>query len=153
MSKKKKTPWPCANQCVCQTNVPTSSPKCHVSFSKEEKDLTSTFSSEMSPQCHMPSRTCHFNLQRVNWHVGFFFASHTTYIVHTQIVCVNWRALIVQFLCVEDRKPAKTCPKYTSVPTNQHVWRKYKFYCYFALSGHYYIIFRVLCHTSSSTNL
>ena len=30
-------------------------------INKNEYQLTSTFSSKMSPQCHMPSSTCHFD--------------------------------------------------------------------------------------------
>ena len=45
---------------------------------KNECQLTSIFSSKMSPQCHMPCSTCHFNLWSVNWRVGFFFTRHTT---------------------------------------------------------------------------
>ena len=55
------------SQCVCSTDFirrSTSSLKCHVMCSKlkNEHQSTSTFSSKMSPQCHTPSRTCHFNL-------------------------------------------------------------------------------------------
>ena len=69
-------------QCVCLTNfIWTFNFESKVSHdifrNKNECQLSSTFHSKMSPQCHMPSSTCHSNFYRVNWCVVFFFTSDT----------------------------------------------------------------------------
>jgi hypothetical protein len=57
-------------QCVCDKFHLTLSFKSKVSRdvfkNQNECQLTSTFSSKMSLQCHMPSNMCHFNLQSAN---------------------------------------------------------------------------------------
>jgi hypothetical protein len=52
--------------------------------------LTSTFSSKMSPQCHMLSNSCHFNLWSANLHV--VYSSQVTLLSKIWIMCVNWHA-------------------------------------------------------------
>ena len=86
----------------------TSNPKCHVAvfINKNECRLTSTFSSSMSPQCHMPSSTCHFNFLACQLTCGSFLPkSH--YMSNSQL-CVSidkhFYFFLGKFLCVSNVK-------------------------------------------------
>ena len=80
---------------------------------KNECQLTSTFSSKMSPQCHMPNNTCHFNFQSINRCVVYFFTSHTT--CQNLELCVSRDVLVifVQVFCMSNvknlQKLCQTC--------------------------------------------
>ena len=83
-----------------------------LSKTKQKKcQLTSTFSSKMSPQCHMPSRTCHFNFQSVNWRVVFFFTCHNTCQNLNYARQSTCSLFLCKFLHVKRQKLAKTLSK------------------------------------------
>jgi hypothetical protein len=87
----------------------TSNPKCHVTFlkNKNECQLTSTFSSEMSPQNHMLNSTCHFNFKCVKWHavclckvlhvkrqsLQMFCQKYTLWVLHIMGMVLCWAGL------------------------------------------------------------
>ena len=77
---------------------------------KNECHLTSTSSSKMLPQCHMPSSTCHFNLQSVNWCVVSSFTSHSTCQILNHACQLTCILFLCKSLCVKCQKLAKTLP-------------------------------------------
>ena len=81
---------------------------------KNECQLTSTFSSKMSLQCHMLSSTCHFNLESGNWRVIFSFTSHTTCQNLNYTCQKNVHFILVRvFACHVSKTCKKLCQKYT----------------------------------------
>jgi len=110
-------------QCVCLTNFIwhwTSNPKCHMSFSNKIKcQLTSTFSSKMSPQCHMLSNSWHFNLWSVNLHV-VYSSQVTLHLKNVNCVCQLTCILIIfvrVLACQIEKNLQKLCDKYTPLGT------------------------------------
>jgi hypothetical protein len=100
----------------------TSNPKCHVMFSKNknERQSTSTFSSSMSPRCHMPRSTRHFNF-RVSIDVWFFLLHKSHYMSNFKSCeSMDVQCIFEQSLCVSNVKNLqKLCPTYTvtTLPT------------------------------------
>ena len=93
--------------CVWQSN---SNPNCHMMFSKTQNEcqLTSTFSSTMSPQCHMLG-ACVIQFLNVNWGVVFFL--HESHYMSNSTLCVlnDVHFKIVQvFVC----QMSKTCKNF-----------------------------------------
>ena len=103
------------DQCVCLTNFiwrSSSNPKCHMTFSinKNECQVTLTFSSKISPQCSMPSNTCHSQFVKCQKLV-FSFTSHTTcqnLKCACQLTCILF---VCEFLRVKYWKVAKHLSK------------------------------------------
>jgi hypothetical protein len=87
---------------------------------KNECQLTSTFSSKISPQYHMPGRTCQFNFQGVNWHVVLFFTSHTTCqilncackLINVHFMQILSYQMFFLFFLFWDRRPTQPPPKW-----------------------------------------
>ena len=71
--------------------------------------LTSTYSSKMSPHCHMPSRTCHiYNMSIDVWFFSSIVALHVIFIT-CQLVCF-W---FVQVFACQISKTCKNLSKNT----------------------------------------
>ena len=108
------------SQCVCLTNFiwpSTSNLKCHMRFQKRKKEekecwFTSTFSSKMSPRCHVPSSTC--QLTR-----GFFL--HKSHYMSNSKLCMSSKHAFYFFACyaIFACRMSKTCKIFVK---NIHWW-------------------------------
>ena len=91
--------------------------ECHIFFINKNKcQLTCTFTSKMSPQCPMPSSTCHFDFCNIKWPVAFSFTTHITCQTLNRACQLTCILILCNFLRVKCHKPARTnCQKYTQL--------------------------------------
>ena len=93
--------------------------KFHLTIKTKECQLTSTFSSKISPQCHMPSSTCHsfFKVSIDVW----FFCSRITLMSNSKLyVSFYVHFFVCKFYMSNIKNLQKLCQKYAL--TVAYVW-------------------------------
>ena len=94
--------------------------KFHLTIKTKECQLTSTFSSKISPQCHMPSSTCHSNFLKCQLMCGFFV--HESHYMSNSKLYVSFYVhfFVCKFYMSNIKNLQKLCQKYAL--TVAYVW-------------------------------
>jgi len=87
---------------------------------KNERQLISTISTKLSPQCHMPSSMCHFNVY-VSIDVWCFFLHKSHYMSKFRL-CLSVDMHLILFLRFFACQISKTCKNFVK---NTHCYKSY----------------------------